>query len=158
MNPQRCVADNRRVLQVHTDRHLALMKNGGEPRACVNSDGAYRLHHGSYGKLTEGRIPKNVITCGHAKADPDLKRAKEIARRNGLPTHGAPMPLELADFLVKYLSEEGDLVVDSFAGWNTTGYAAQINRRRWISCEKHGEYVVGGAERFSRIEGFVNYA
>ncbi len=153
-NAHRCVANNRRVLQEHTDKHLQLMKNGGETRARTNSDGAYRIYPGSYGIQTPGRIPKNLITCSPSKADPDLKRAKALARKDGLPTHGAPMPLELADFLVRYLSDEDSLVADLFGGWNTTGYAAQINGRRWISAEKHGQYVAGSAERFSRFDGF----
>lgn len=153
-NPHRCLANNRRVLQAHTDKHMALMKKGGETRARTNSDGAYRIYPGSYGTLTAGRIPKNVITCSNSKSDPDLKRAKAMARQDGLPLHGAPMPLELANFLVQYLSEEGSLVAEPFAGWNTTGYAAQVNGRRWIASEKHLEYVVGSAERFSRFDGF----
>jgi hypothetical protein len=153
-NPHACRADNRRVLQPHLEKQLELMRRGGERRSSVFSDGAYRLHEGSYGRMTEGRIPRNVLTYAHNGRDPDLKRAKAHARAIGLPTHGAPMPLGLAQFLVRYLSEEGDLVLDNMSGWNTTGYAAEVNGRRWIACEKHAEYVIGGAERFRSRPGF----
>lgn len=157
-NPHRCIADNRRVLQRHTDKHLALMKRGGENRCRTNSDGAYRLYHGSFGNETPGRIPKNVLSFAHSAGDPDLARAKVLAKANGLPTHGAPMPLALADFLVRYLSDEESLVVDLFGGWGTTGYAAEINGRRWLTTEKHGEYVLGSAERFSGFSGFQRHS
>lgn len=156
-NPHRCVANNRRVLQQHTQQHLALLKNGGEKRERSNSDGAYRIYPGSFGNQTAGRIPKNVLSYVHSAKDPDLARAKAAASAAGLPTHGAPMPLALADFLVQYLSDEGSLVVDPFGGWGTTGYAAEINGRRWVTTEKHLEYVVGSAERFSSFAGFESF-
>jgi len=52
--------------------------------------------------------------------------------------------LALADFLVKYLSSENDLVADPFGG-----YAAEQNNRRWIITEKHLEYVLGSKTRFN---------
>lgn len=156
-NPHACVADNRRVLQPHLENQLALMKRGGERRCSVASDGAYRLREGSYGRMTEGRIPRNVLTFPHNGRDPDLKRAKAHAKALGLPTHGAPMPLALADFLVRYLSEKDDLVVDFMSGWNTTGYAAEVNERRWASMERHAEYVIGGSERFRHRPGFETH-
>lgn len=66
-----------------------------------------------------------------------------MAKVQGLPVHGAPMPLDLADFLVRYLSAEGELVVDPFGGWGTTGIAAEQTGRRWMSTEKHVEYIHG---------------
>jgi hypothetical protein len=50
-------------------------------------------------------------------------RAK--ARVQGLPVHGALMPLPLALFLVKFLTRQGDLVVDGFGGWGTSAMAAE---------------------------------
>lgn len=38
-------------------------------------------------------------------------------------------------------TEPGDLVLDIFAGSNTTGEAAEDNKRRWISYEIKREYV-----------------
>lgn len=60
-DPARCIADNRRVLEPHSERHQKLMASGGEQRRAVNGDGAYRIYPGSYGNLTEGRIPRNVM-------------------------------------------------------------------------------------------------
>ena len=140
------LADNRRVLQPHTDRHLKLIRGGGEQRKAVSSDGAYRVRHGSYGNETAGRIPKNVLTFGHRCADQIQMR--KAAAAVGLPAHGAPMPLSLAKFLVSYLSAPGDLVVDPFGGSMTTGKAAEELGRRWVCTDLMLEHVMAARFRF----------
>lgn len=148
-----CVADNRRVLQAHTERQLALIAQGGEQRSGTYSDDKHRVREGvSFSARTEGAIPRNVQrhshTCGSQRA------YKRRARELGLPAHGAPLPESLARFLVRFLSEEGDLCVDPFAGSFTVPLAAEKERRRWLGVELFGEYVRGGAERFSECSGF----
>ena len=44
-------------------------------------------------------------------------------------------------FFIKFLTDEDDLVLDPFAGSNTTGAAAERLRRRWISIEAQSDYV-----------------
>ena len=39
----------------------------------------------------------------------------------GLPIHPARMPPELVEFFVRFLTDGSDLVLDPFAGSNTTG-------------------------------------
>lgn len=151
-DPRRITADNRRVLEQHTRRHLDLMAQGGEQREAVYGDGAYRLRHGSFGRVSEGRIPRNVIERGHRCRDADRYRAD--ARALALPLHGARQPLAIPDFLVRFLSKVGDLVVDPFAGTATTGMAAEQNGRRWICVEAILEYLRAGAERFRSRDGF----
>lgn len=153
-DPRACLADNRRVLEEHTARHLRLIQQGGVQRSSARNDGAYTLRPGSYGAPTAGRIPRNVLQFAQAAGDPDLKRAREAARAAGLPVHGAAMPLGLADFLVRYLSPEGALVVDPFHGWGTTAAAAEANGRRWIGSELMGEYLAGSSTRFNQSAGF----
>lgn len=55
-DPLRSIADNRRVLQPHSEDHKKLIAAGGERRARSNSDGAYRVRVGAYGNPTPGRI------------------------------------------------------------------------------------------------------
>ena len=151
-NPRMVRSDNRRVLQEHTERHLNLIRNGGEQRTKIFSDGAYRVHKGGFGNETEGRIARNVLAFGHACAD--QKAYKQSARNAGLPVHGAPMPLSLASFLVEFLTEPEDLVADPFGGSFTTAKAAECLGRRWLSTECMVEYVVGAAHRFHDAAGF----
>lgn len=145
-SPKECFSDNRRVLEPHSPRHKKLIANGGEQREGAYSDGAYRLHKGSFGNPTVGRIPKNVLHVGHRCAD--AQRCNAYAREHGLQAHGAPMPLALADKLVRFLTRPGQLVADNFAGRLTTGKAAEMNGRRWICTERVGDYIAAGATRF----------
>jgi site-specific DNA-methyltransferase (cytosine-N4-specific) len=55
----------------------------------------------------------------------------------------------LAQLFIKFLTVEGDLVLDPFAGSNTTGAAAEILGRRWVSVEPQDEYVEGSKGRFA---------
>jgi DNA modification methylase len=151
-DPSRITADNRRVLEAHTRRHLALMARGGEQREACYADGAYRLHPGSFGRPTEGRIPRNVLVRGHRCAD--TLQYRRDAQALGLPVHGAMQPLAIADFLIRYLSREGDLILDPFGGTVKTGMAAERNGRRWIVIEALLDFLRGAAERFRGMEGF----
>lgn len=151
-DPTRCFSDNRRVLQPHTQGHLALIARGGENRLTNYGDGSHRVYPGSYAKPTAGRIPRNVIRMSHLCAD--KKDVARLARAAGLPVHGATMPLQLAKLLVEFLTEEGDLVVDPCAGWMRSAKAAEQLNRRWVTTEMHGEYVIGGALGMRDCTGF----
>jgi len=81
-----------------------------------------------------------------------------------LTRSAARFPRSLPEFFIKFLTEEGDRVVDIFAGSNTTGEAAEVLGRRWTSIECNREYVIASAFRFmadwsdSEIEAFVEKA
>lgn len=150
--PNKCIADNRRVLEPHTKSHKKLIATGGEKRTSVNGDGAYRLREGSYSNLTEGRIPRNVLSISNNCAS--QRAYKKVARSMGLEAHGATMPLALARKLVRFLSDVGQLVVDPCGGSMTTPLACELEGRRWASTELSFDYLRGGAERFTEFEGF----
>lgn len=151
-SPTHCKADNRRVLQPHTERQLRLIQNGGETRITSYGDDAYRLRRGSFSEMTAGSIPKNVLQIGHAcrYGREQRKRVAEL----GLPQHGAGWPFALADFFIRFLTEEHDLVVDPFAGRGMTGFAAEKNGRRWVCVESVLQYLRGGAEMLSAARGY----
>ena len=56
--------------------------------------------------------------------------------------------------IVEFLTEPDDLVVDPCAGSFTTAKASELLGRRWLSTELMGEYVAGGASRFTNAEEF----
>lgn len=145
-DPVNCKASNRRVLQPHTDKHQAFIDSGGVKKADSHSDGAYRKRPGAWSNPTAGRIPRNVLRFPHACKS--QRQYKAAARELSLPAHGAPFPIALAIFLIQFLSEENDLVVDPFGGSFTTGLAAEMNNRRWLLTECMWEYVRGAGERF----------
>jgi DNA modification methylase len=150
--PRKCIADNRRVLEPHTEAHKKLIARGGVQQARVNGDGAYRLRAGAYGQPTAGRIPRNVLQISNHC--PDQRAYKRRARELGLQAHGAPMPLELARKLVRFMTDVDQLVVDPCSGSWTTGLACELEGRPWAGTELMFDYVRGGAERFTGCEGY----
>lgn len=50
--------------------------------------------------------------------------------------HSATFPIKLVDFFIKSFSNEGDLVLDPFAGSGTTGVSAKLLNRNYIMIEK----------------------
>ena len=141
-------SDNRRVLQPHSARQRRLIEKGGEKRDGVYADGSHRITNGSFGNDTPGRIPRNVLEFSHTCASKAAYRRK--ARALGLPVHGAAFPASMIEFLVSFMSEEGDLVVDPMAGSFTVAECAEKLRRRWLATEVIAEYVAGGAARFNK--------
>jgi site-specific DNA-methyltransferase (cytosine-N4-specific) len=72
-------------------------------------------------------------------------------RAAGLKVHPARFPPGFAEFFIKFLTDEDDLVFDLFAGSNTTGLVAETLGRRWISSELSEEYLEGSTFRFDPL-------
>lgn len=50
------------------------------------------------------------------------------------------------------ITDENDLVLDPFAGSNTTGYVAETLKRKWLSIEVNQEYVRSSVGRFDAVQ------
>lgn len=151
-DPVRCVADNRRVLQPHSERHAKLLAAGGEKRTASYGDGAYKLRPGSFGNATAGKIQRNVVSITHVSREVEMTR--KHAKEFGLPVHGALMPVKLARLLVEFLTPPGGLVLDPFGGWLSTALACEEAGYPWVALEKMAEYVAGGGMRLRDRPGF----
>jgi DNA modification methylase len=101
----------------------------------------------SFLKNNNGAIPSNVFTLTNTVSN-DLYRT--FCKERSLPLHPARMPRELAEFFIKFLTDARDLVLDPFAGSNTTGAAAEELERRWIAIEPNDSYIEGSKGRFSK--------
>ncbi len=139
-------ADNTRVLQPIGEKHAKFIAGGGEKRSASFSNGAHMLRPGAFSRQVEGTIQRNVIHLGHH--DTESVQLNRFAKAHGLQSHGAPMPYRLAELLVRWLSREGDLIVDPFAGRLTTAAAAERNGRRWLATEKCWDYLAQAVTRF----------
>jgi DNA modification methylase len=69
-------------------------------------------------------------------------------RKKEMDPHPARMPAGLASFFVQFLTAKGDLVLDPFAGTNTTGFVAEDAGRRWVAIEQDEKYVKQARIRF----------
>ncbi|MGP1715549.1 MAG: DNA methyltransferase [Methylophilus sp.] len=151
-NPALVKSNNQNVLQPHTEIHKKFILSGGNKKERVNGDRTQKVKVGAFSNMTEGTIPRNVLristTC---KSQREYKR---YCSEQGLAQHGATMPLKLADFFVKFLTDEHDLCMDMFGGSSTLGLASELNNRRWITTDKTFDYVAGASYRFKDFEGF----
>jgi site-specific DNA-methyltransferase (cytosine-N4-specific) len=94
---------------------------------------------------TSDEIPDSVIRVGNNAAnDKYTVRCKET----GSKIHPARFPRTLPEFFIKMLTDKGDLVMDTFAGSNTTGAVAEDLGRRWIAFESVEEYLEASKFRF----------
>jgi len=137
-------ATNRRVLQ----RYSAAMEKLLQTQK-YNSGARPSEHHigkTSFFRRHKGAIPSNVITLANTE---NASTYLKYCRKNNLTLHPARMPIGLAEFFIKFLTKPGDLVLDPFAGSNTTGAAAEALKRRWISIESDKVYVDGSYGRFA---------
>lgn len=78
--------------------------------------------------------------------------SKEAVLQSGSKkkVHSAQMPLKLADRIIKYCSNDGDAVLDPFAGSGTTLVSA-VSLKRWVvGIEKNEEYCKLIVDRLSR--------
>lgn len=151
-DPSQVYADNRRVLQPHTEAHQKFLLAGNQ-RVASYGDGAYRLRaEKSFSNQTAGRIPKNVYQRGHRCSDTlELRRHAQALE---LPCHSAVFPTWLPEQVIQFLTEPGQLVVDPFAGWFKTALAAERHGRRWFCVERVLEHVRVALEMFRRSAGF----
>ena len=159
-------ASNSRVLKEYSPDMIRLNRRGVRPT--VRPSG--HVIRGSFDKLQGGAIPPNVVETelpevldlpipesmlkfgNNAANDDYAKRTKEL----GLKMHPARFPAALPEFFIKLLTEEDDLVIDPFAGSNTTGVVAEGLQRRWIALERVREYLEASKVRFERSSGATN--
>ncbi|AFY49466.1 DNA modification methylase [Nostoc sp. PCC 7524] len=135
-------ANNRKVLKPYSQSMEKLLKNGY--KAKIRPSG----HDISdkFQKDNQGAIPPNLIELANTESNSAYLRRCKAA---GIKPHPARFPQGFAEFFIKFLTDEGDLVLDPFAGSNTTGFVAETLQRRWISLEINEDYVLGSRYRFS---------
>lgn len=155
-------ADNRRVLRPYSKSMEKLLKNqkynsGKRPSEHRISETSFLKNHGGsivqnvfeiepidMGSTREVRLPNSFSFANTTSNDLFTKRCKE----SGIKPHPARMPLGLADFFIQTLTDPGDLVLDPFAGSNTTGFLAEQSKRKWLSIDKSQDYIEQAKLRF----------
>jgi DNA modification methylase len=97
--------------------------------------------------LTPGREPRlpNAFSMSNTVSNDFFSRE---CREKDIKPHPARMQVGLARFFIEYLTEPGDLVLDPFGGSNTTGYAAALCDRKWLTIEEKNDYVEQSKIRF----------
>lgn len=145
-------ASNRNVLRPYSADMLRLNRRGLKG---TKRPGGYVINEGFANVGAGGSIPPNIIDedtptdllkfGNNAANDAYTLRCKEA----GIKIHPARFPAVLPEFFIKFLTEPGDLVVDPFAGSNTTGMVAETLERRWLAMDAVEEYLEASKFRFN---------
>jgi site-specific DNA-methyltransferase (cytosine-N4-specific) len=140
---ERPKANNRNVLAEYSPAMKKLLESG-KYNAGRRPSG-HKIGETSFTKDNGGSIPPNVL---HVANTTSTTEYRSYCKENGLQAHPAPMQPELVEFFVRMLTDEGDIVLDPFAGSNTTGAVAEELGRRWVSLEPLKNYAAGSLGRF----------
>ncbi len=146
-DPINCKANVTNVLAPYSKRMERLISN---PEEFIKDEGTVRpsghvLGKSSWSKNNGGAIPPNLIQIPNSESNSQYLRHCKSLKIKG---HPARFPSGLPEFFIKFLTEENDLVVDIFAGSNTTGFTSEKLHRRWQSFELSKEYVAASSFRF----------
>lgn len=140
-------ANNKRVLKAYSESMKDLLRRGTYNAGKRPSE--HNIGETSFLKNHGGAIPSNVLTYTNTA---NTEAYQEYCRTRGLQLHPARMPIALARFFINFLTEPGDIVLDPFAGSNTTGAAAQELQRYWIGIESSKDYIKGSRGRFNGLD------
>lgn len=165
-------ADNRNVLRPYSKSMKSLLKrqnynSGKRPSEHKISDTSFLTdHNGSImpnvieleqiNDNRELRLPQNMFSIANTNSNGFfLKTCRE---RKILP-HPARMQSELVNFFIEFLTDPGDIVLDPFAGSNTTGFCAEVLGRKWFGIEANLEYGKQSSIRFEdpTVEAGLNF-
>ncbi|SRR5581483_4258207 len=137
-------ANNRSVLKPYSESMKYLLENGYKPKMRPSGHDI----SDKFQKDNSGAIPSNLLELANTESNSAyLRRCKQA----GIKPHPARFPLDFARFFVDFLTEKGDLVLDPFAGSNTTGHCAEISGRKWLAFEINESYLQGSLYRFQEV-------
>lgn len=137
-------ANNRNILRPYSDSMKDLLKNGYKaktrPSGWDISDKFQKDNHGA--------IPPNLLALANTESNSSyLRRCKEA----GIKPHPARFPADFPKFFIHFLTDQNDIVLDPFAGSNTTGHVAELLKRRWLAFEIDKTYLEGSIYRFHEV-------
>jgi DNA modification methylase len=137
-------SDNRKVLLAYSAAMEDLLK-----RQSYNSGkrpSEHDINATSFLTNNGGAIAPNVLALANSESNSGyIRRCKE----NGLQLHPARFPVAFAEFFVRFLTDEGDAVLDPFGGSGSSAEAAERMGRNWTTIEIEEEYIRGAKMRFT---------
>lgn len=137
-------ADVTRVLTEYSERMKKLLEDPDgfytpKKRPSGHDIGA------AFARDNGGAIPSNLLQIPNSESNGQYLRGCKLIGAKG---HPARFPAKLPEFFIRFLSDPGDLVVDIFAGSNTTGQVAESEGRRWLAFDLDHRYVAASIFRF----------
>ena len=139
-------ADVRQVLVPYSTRMKTLLEDPEKYYAPKGRPSGHDIGSG-FAKGNSGAIPSNLLQISNTESNSHYLRMCKALNRD---SHPARFPRALPEFFIKFLTDKDSVVVDIFSGSNTTGEAAEVLGRRWLSIEQNRDYAVLSAVRFMK--------
>jgi site-specific DNA-methyltransferase (cytosine-N4-specific) len=137
-------ADATKVLAPYSERMELLLRKRDKYYSPKERPSGHNIS-GRFVENRGGAIPPNLLVIPNTKSNSQYLRC---CRMVGVRGHPARFPEELPEFFIRFLTDEGDVVLDIFAGSNTTGAVAEALGRRWMAFEIDQLYLAASAFRF----------
>jgi site-specific DNA-methyltransferase (cytosine-N4-specific) len=93
-----------------------------------------------------GAIPPNLLQIPNTESNSKYLRLCKAAKVKG---HPARFPEKFPEFFINFLTDPNDIVLDLFAGSNTTGAVAEKLRRKWLAFDLDHQYLAASVFRFA---------
>jgi DNA modification methylase len=137
-------ANVKNVLAPYSERMKKLIVNPAAYYSPKDRPSGHAIGSG-FGKDNGGAIPSNLLSIPNSESNSSYLKNCALL---GISGHPARFPEKLPEFFIKFLTDEGDVVLDIFAGSNTTGSVSEKLNRQWLSIEEKQEYVANSVLRF----------
>jgi len=137
-------ADVTKVLVPYSERMKMLIKDPSKFYKPKDRPSGHDISSG-FGKDNGGAIPSHLLSYSNSESNSAYLR---LCKDHNQDPHPARFPLALPEFFIKFLTGEGDLVVDIFGGSGTTGEAADALGRKWKTIDLNSDYVRTSLFRF----------
>jgi len=137
-------ADVRNVLAPYSERMKKLLEDSERFYRPKKRPSGHDISS-KFASSNGGAIPPNLLQIPNTESNSQYMRYCDIV---GVKPHPARFPEKLPVFFIQFLTEPGDIVLDIFAGSNTTGTAAEHAGRHWIAFEKDRNYLLASIFRF----------
>jgi site-specific DNA-methyltransferase (cytosine-N4-specific) len=119
----------------------SLLKNGYTPKLRPSGHDI----SDKFGRDNGGSVPPNLLALANTESNGAYQ---DFCRSNRLPVHPARFPAGIPEYFIRFLTDEGDTVLDPFGGSCVTGEVAEALGRKWICCELSEDYLKGARGRF----------
>lgn len=137
-------ADITKVLVPYSERMKLLLQNSDKYYSPKKRPSGHDISS-RFAEDKGGAIPPNLLQIPNTESNSQYLRYCQMV---GVSGHPARFPEKFPEFFIRFLTDVGDIVLDIFAGSNTTGAVAEALRRRWIAFEIDQSYLATSAFRF----------
>ena len=139
-------ADVRHVLTPYSERMRKLLEDADSFYTPKKRPSGHAIGK-SFSNENGGAIPPNLLQISNSDSNSLYLR---LCKSAGTKPHPARFPELLPSFFINFLTEPEDVVLDIFAGSNTTGSVAEAAGRKWIAFELHADYLAASVFRFAQ--------